>query len=616
MKLFKKIIKLFFLIFIIFLFIVIIDLYTSRINSVDDISNVKKIKMYDNSGNVFYEINNLHESTYVSLNDINQDTIKTFIEIEDKRFYQHSGFDIYRIGKAIINNLQSDSLIGASTITQQYVKNIYLSNKKSLIRKIRELYFSIKLERIYSKNEILEGYLNTIYFNHGIYGLYDAAKYYFNKEPIDLTLAESAVLVGIIKSPTNYSPETNYEKNKERKELVLSTLLKNNVITQNEYLKAINEEITITKTKHQRYDDGVLFYKDLVLNEIKKTSLDSQNFDVYTSFDSNINSFISDYIKDNPIFSNLSIIILNNNGEIVASRDKNYSLNSNNIGVNSTRMIGSTIKPFIYYEALENGMTAMSKFKSEPTTFYINKEAFTFHNFNDKYENNKITMGYALATSDNIYAVKTHLYLGSDKLINFLNLFDIKIKDNYPSLALGTIDTSLLKLCEIYNTFSRLGTYSKPYTINKIQINDINYFIKRRINDKILNKNTSFIISELLTNTFDTSMSHNINVTGSSIANKLRFNVAGKSGLTDYDSYMIGYNPYYTVGIWCGNDDGSLLTDTISKEFPKKAFVEIINELMDKNKNIWYEQPNDVYSLFIDPTGFNTGYEKNVYFLN
>ena len=111
-------------------------------------------------------------------------------------------------------------------------------------------------------------------------------------------------------------------------------------------------------------------------------------------------------------------------------------------------------------------------------------------------------------------------------------------------------------------------------------------------------------------------MSHNINVTGSSIANKLRFNVAGKSGLTDYDSYMIGYNPYYTVGIWCGNDDGSLLTDTISKEFPKKAFVEIINELMDKNKNIWYEQPNDVYSLFIDPTGFNTGYEKNVYFLN
>ena len=131
-----------------------------------------------------------------------------------------------------------------------------------------------------------------------------------------------------------------------------------------------------------------------------------------------------------------------------------------------------------------------------------------------------------------------------------------------------------------------------------------------------MNKNTTYIINELLSNTFDTNMSHNINVTGSSIANKLITKTSGKSGLTDYDSYMIGYTPLYTVGIWCGNDDGSLLTDTMSKEFPKKLFLQIINHLMKENKNIWYEKPNGIYSLFTDPTGFNTGYEKNVFFKN
>ena len=111
-------------------------------------------------------------------------------------------------------------------------------------------------------------------------------------------------------------------------------------------------------------------------------------------------------------------------------------------------------------------------------------------------------------------------------------------------------------------------------------------------------------------------MNSNINVTGNSIAQKLVTKASAKSGLTDFDSYMIGYSPLYTIGIWTGNDDNSLLTDTISKEFPKKMFLEIFNLLMEKNKNIWYKKPNDVYSIFTDPTGFNTGYEKNVYFIN
>lgn len=599
---------------IIFILIVIIDISSSKINSVEDISNLKKIKMYDNKGELFYEVNNLKESTYVSIDKVSDIAIKTFIEIEDKRFYDHSGFDIYRIGKAIINNSKSKQVIGASTITQQYVKNIYLSSEKSIFRKIRELYYAIKLETIYDKNKILEGYLNSIYFNHGIYGIYDASKYYFNKEPIELNLSESAILVAIIKAPAKYAPDVNIEKNIERKNIILDVMLQNKKITKNDYDKAKQTNPKITKTKYYKYDSTTLFYKDLVLNELDKTALSSRNIDVYTSFDTELNKMVNDFLKTNKIESNLSIIVINDKGEIVLSTCKDYYENSYNTGINSLRMIGSTIKPFIYYEALKNGMTLMSEFKSEPTTFYINHTPYIFKNYNDKYENKKITMGLAIATSDNIYAVKTHLYLGSKKLINFLEKFDVKTKESYPALALGTSEMSLLKLTSIYNTFSRLGEYIKPHSINKINTNNTASYIYKPKKQILLDKDISYIISDALTNTFDTNMSNSVHVTGESISAKLNTKSAAKSGLTDYDSYMIGYTPLYTVGIWCGNTNNSLLTDQKSKAFPKQLYLEIMNYLMEQNKNIWYEKPNAVYSLFIDPTGFNTGYKKNVYF--
>ena len=613
MKLFKKILKILIILLFIFFIIVFIDLKASKINSVEDISNLTKVKMYDRQNRVFYEINNLHESSYVRIEDINENIIKTIIEIEDKRFYKHKGFDLISITKAFINNLSGKPIMGGSTITQQYVKNIYLSNEKSLLRKIRELYFAVKIESIYSKEEILEGYLNTIYFNHGIYGIFDACKYYFNKTPDEISLAEAATLIAIIKSPATYSPVTNLENNTSRKEIILKTLLNNKKITENEYNISINEEITITKTKYQKYSNSVLFYKDIVLDEIEKTALKSRNFDIYTSFDIDVNNFLDTYINDNPILSDLAIVILDNNANIVAATSKNYKYSTFNPSTSSLRMIGSAIKPMLYYEALNYGMSSISKFKSEETIFYINKKVYEPKNFNNKYENKKITMAYALATSDNIYAVKTHLYIGSNKLISFLNKFDVE-SQNYPSLALGTAEMSLLKLTSIYNTFSRLGVYSDPKTSNYINSNNKRYSIKIQKDINLLNPSTSFIINELLTNTFDTNLGGSINVTGYSIADKLNVKASAKTGLTDYDSYMIGYTPLYTVGIWTGNIDNSLHTDTFSKNFPKQAFLHIINYLSEENKNIWYDVPNDVYSVFTTPTGFNNNYLKLMYF--
>ena len=614
MSLLKKTFKILLILLSIFVIIIFIDLSNAKVNSVDDISKLAKIKMYDSHKELFYEINNLHESSYVEIEDINQNIIKTFIEIEDKRFYEHNGFDIFRITKALINNINGNSIIGGSTITQQYVKNIYLTNEKNLLRKIRELYYAIKLESIYSKNEILEGYLNTIYFNHGIYGIYDACKYYFDKEPKNISLAQAATLVAIVKSPAKYSPITNINENTKRKKLILSTLLKNNIINDNEYLDSINEEITITKTRYKKYSESVLFYKDIVLSELKKTALKGQNIEIYTSFDISVNNYIDSYISNNKIYSDLGIVLLNNSGEIVAATSKNYHTSSFNVSTSGLRMIGSTIKPMLYYEALNFGLSPISKFKSEPTTFYIDKNPYTFQNFNNKYQDGKITMAYALATSDNIYAVKTHLYIGGEKLISFLNKFDIPTPDKFPSLALGTAQMSLLKLTSIYNTFSRLGTYSEPKTIRYINVNNKKSYIKTTNEASILKQSTTFIINDLLTYTFDNNLGGKVNVTGSSIAKELVAKTSAKTGLTDYDSYMIGYTPVYTLGVWTGNIDNRLHTDTISKNFPKQAFLHIMNYLSIENKNIWYDVPNDIYALFISPTGFNDNYLKKIYF--
>ena len=615
MHIIKKIAKILLILASIILLIIFIDLSKHKIGSLDDISDIKKVRMYDSENNVFYEINNHNEATYINLNEISENLIKTVIHIEDKRFYNHHGFDIYRIFAAMINNLKGNTLSGASTITQQYVKNVYLSSDKNILRKIRELYFSIQIDSIYEKDDILEGYLNTIYFNHGIYGIHDASYYFFNKHPLDLTLAESATLIAIIKAPTFYSPIIDFNKNQTRKNQILKTMFDDKIITIKEYNIAINEEIKITKTKHTKYSDSVLFYKDIVLKEIEKMAISSQKLDIYTSYDTKLNESITTYIKENNIISDYAIVTLDNNSFITSIITNDYKINQFNIATNGKRMIGSTIKPFLYYEALKSGLTPLSTFYSREDTIYINNEAYKFNNYNNKYQNDKITMAYALATSDNIYAVKTHLYIGSNKLINFLDRFNIKDVNNYPSLALGTAEMSLLELSNIYNTFSNLGVYKEPKTIRYL-VSDNRKYNVRYNEQRLLDKNTSYVITDLLTYTFDPNLGGKINPTGITIANRLETKMAGKSGLTDFDSYMVGYNPLFTIGIWTGHKNNDFLTDYKSKSFPKEAFLHITNFLSGKNKNIWYDAPNDLKYIFTSPTGFNTSYKKKIYLLN
>lgn len=615
---FMKIKKYIFKTSIILIIIVILIFKFDTIHSIDDISRLNKVEIYDKNNKLIYEINNYHESSYVSLQDVSQEFIQCLLAVEDKNFYNHSGFDIYRMSQALFNDLFKGKSEGGSTITQQYIKNLYLTNDKKISRKINELYLAIRLENIYTKNEILEGYLNTIYFNHNIYGLNDASYFYFNKSPKELDYNEIAMLIAIIRSPAIYSPITNYEKAIQKKDEILSYLLDKKVISQRDYALNYHKDLIIYQKKPEIYSSSILYFKDYILKELEKLNIKNsfnETLQIYTDFNTEINLAIDQKIKHLNYNCDTACVIINKNGYYEAIiGGTNYQNSSFNIATNGDRDIGSTIKPLLYYEALRSGFNALTTFKSEPLNIKINGDHYHFENFGKAYEYNDITMGYALATSDNIYAIKTHLFLGMNRLVSSLKKFNVNAK-KIPSLALGSVSMPLAKLTNIYHTFSNEGKNMSNKGIKSIKINNKTVYKSQIKTKQILEKNEVFILNNLMTFMFDTNLNHKISVTGSSITNQINYTVAGKSGLTDYDSYMVGFNPLYTIGIWSGHMDNQLLTNLSYKALPKQLFTTVFNLLMNDKEDIWYQCPNGIIAKFTDPTLFGTGYKKTLYFI-
>ncbi len=594
-------------ILILLTFIIFITFKYDKINSVSDISKINKIQIYDKDESLIYECSNLHEGSYVSIDNINNFFKKAVISIEDKNFYSHSGFDLLRIAKLSILNLLNLSESGGSTITQQYIKNLYFNNERSYTRKVNELLYSYRLEKLYTKDEILEGYLNTIYFGDNIYGINDACKYYFDKTPLTINEEESAILIALIKKPSLDNLDLL-----NRKDEILKILLNKKVIDSSTYNKYY-KNITVLKYKNiGLYENSILYFKDIVLKEYM--SLDIENdfnevIKIYTNYDKDINNKINDFIKNNSITSSLSCVVVDELGYYVANvGDIDYYKSSYNVAMKGNRDIGSTIKPLLYYEALNNGMKSTSTFTSNDKDIYYKNTKYSFSNYKDRYTYKDITMGYALATSDNIYAVKTHLSIGMDKLVNFLDKFNIKATAN-PSLALGSVSMSLDKLVNIYTTFLSLGYNTKNKAIKSIYCNN------KLISNKVVNKTKKlspeicYIINDLMTYMFDPMLNNKNTITGNSIYNKLNKKISAKTGLTDYDSYIVGFNPSYTIGIWTGHKDNSLLTKIEEMSLPKKLFVDVCNELENDE---WFIKPENINSYIGNVTTLSD-YKRTIY---
>ena len=413
-----------------------------------EINMANNIIFFDSNNDIFFKGNEKKE--WVSLDDISKYVIDATIATEDKNFYKHKGFDFFRIIKAgYINIKNRKTEQGASTITQQYAKNLFLDFDKTWKRKWNEALYTIRLEANYSKDEILEGYLNTINYGHGVYGIENASKFYFNKSAKDLNLSEAAILVGIPKSPSNYSPLINEKLAKDRQKNILNMMVKNEMISDRERDDAYNQELTYYGKKDSSNLSTVMYYQDAVLSELKNIKtipssyIENKGLKIYTNLDlkaqANLEAAVKEEIPEESEIQVASVMMNPNNGRVIALiGGKDYNFSQYNRATSAKRQVGSTMKPYLYYAALENGFTASSAFTSEKTTFtFAQGNEYSPKNYNDKYANKPICMATAVAYSDNIYAVKTNLFLGSDALINVVKRVGIEEKmPDIPSLLL------------------------------------------------------------------------------------------------------------------------------------------------------------------------------------
>lgn len=595
-----------------------------------EMPQILTIELYDKDNNKYLSYSNNNKQTYVTLDKISDYVIDAFISIEDKRFYNHQGVDFIRIGGAIISDIKNQEFVeGASTITQQYVKNLYLSNDKTIERKLNEVLIAMNIERQYSKDEILTGYLNSIYFDSGIYGIEDASIFYFNKHAKDLTLVEACSLASIPKSPSSYSPIKNPENNKERRNLVLYELYQDNKIDYETYIKSLNEELILYGIHPEDKNENAPYFQDLVIRELKTmgwlNDYTSRGLKVYTTLDSSLTNAIVESINKRHPNSEIETAVYAiepKTGNILAVvGGNNYEDSSFNRAVDSLRQSGSAIKPFLYLTALEHGFTPATTFKSEPTTFYINNEKYSPKNYANIYANQDVSMVYAIATSDNIYAMKTHLFLGTNELVNTLKRFKISGDiPSIPSLALGTYEISLQELITAYGVLANEGIYVEPTLITKITTFDdeVLYEKKNKETSRLANKSDVFLLNESMTSIFDNSMTYNIRPTGGRLVSLLNHKYAGKSGTTDTDNIMVGYNPDILVGVWTGYDDSRLIEDYDDLSYGKYIWADVVESYMKKRKNIWYEIPDDVIKVDLNPmSGFYPSfdeYHKNLYF--
>lgn len=578
-----------------------------------EIYSANNLVLYDSEENVFFQGNESKE--WISLDEISDYLIKATIYTEDKNFYKHFGFDFFRILKASYINITSGKTMqGASTITQQYAKNLFLDFDKTWKRKWDEMWYTMKIEANYSKDEILEGYLNTINYGHGMYGIENASKFYFNKSAKDLDLAEASILTGIPKSPANYSPIVNLDLAKKRQLTILELMVKNKVITEEEKNEAYNEELVFSGVDNNEELSTIMYYQDAVLKELKDIDSiplsysDSKGLKIYTNLDIKAQQSLEKNIKetlpeDSKIETSAVMMNPNTGGIIALVGGRDYNKSSYNRAIESRRQVGSTMKPYLYYAALENGFTSSSAFTSEKTTFtFNNQDDYAPNNYNNTYGNKPISMGTAIAYSENIYAVKTHLFLGGDALINVARRVGITAKlENVPSLPLGTNEISIIEMAAGYSSFANLGYKVKPHLIEKVVDAKGNVLYEADDSKElVLNSSIVFILNNLLTATYDPDYIDYNYPTAITLASKLTHKYGLKSGTTNSDNWNIGFNRDIVTAVWIGYDDNKSLS-TSEYKYAQNIWFKTTEAYEAGKPEAWYEMPSNISAMFVEP---------------
>jgi len=582
----------------------------------------ESLKLYDADGNQYLNLYNTENRTYVSIDQIPEHVRDAFIAIEDARFYEHNGIDLVRIGSAFIEDIKSGTLKqGASTISQQLIKLSSLTTDQNVSRKFAEMMMAFKLEQTYSKNQILELYLNYVYFGASAYGIEAAAETYFSKSVSELTISEAALLAGVLKSTSNYAPHINYNKSIARRNLVLNAMLEYGFITQSEYDEAKSEKIVLHMTDRKAYPYG--YYTDMVLGEaedilnVSSSELLSGGYRIYTSLDTDLQSKLQQLSADPSNFPKNSvtgdpvegaIVVLDSNtGQIAAIMGgrEHTTRRALNRAVSMRRQPGSTIKPvLVYAPAIEyKGYTA--------STFVLDqKQDFNGYTPRDSGSSYKgwITVRDALALSINIPAVSIFNNIGVTTGMNYASNVGIPFAeaDNNLSIALGGFTNGItpLELSGAYLPFSNGGYYTHPYSITRITDakGNVLYQNSQKMYN-VLSSETSFLVSSILNSCVEYGTAKRVAID--------TVPLCAKTGTSTYDdavnnkdAWIVSYNSDYIVSCWMGFDktdeQHSLEKGTTGGTYPAELAKKIFSYLYKGKTGPELTVPSGVTKVKID----------------
>lgn len=592
----KRIVLGFGLIFLVMLTGIGCGFLTASMNTKPDLANdilpPASSQIYDINGNEIANVHAAENRRPVKIEQVPKDLQNAFIAVEDNRFYEHSGVDPRGIMRALYANIRGRGVSeGGSTITQQLAKNAYLTQDRTITRKIQEVFLALQLERQYTKQEILEMYLNQIYFGQGAYGVQAAAHTYFGKDVDKLTLNECAMLAGIPKSPNYYSPVNNMQAAQERKAVVLDQMAKYGYIASSQAQKTKQEQLTLVKPATKEKNHTASYFIDYVTQTlIDKYGADAvykEGLKIYTTLDMDMQKAAEAAVKKLPTYRTdgngvqqpqAAIVAIDPHNGYIKAMVGGRGTDQFNRATMAVRQPGSAFKPFVFAAALEDHFTPNTVINDAP----INIGGWSPQNASGSFSG-KVTMREVAQHSINVPTVKIAQKIGIDKPIYYAQAMGISTfvlegaqNDKQLATALGgmTKGVTPLEITSAYGTFANKGVHVEPVVIVKV--------LDR--NGKVLEQSEPKQNSAISANSAAelTDMLQTVIKSGTGRRADIGRPAAGKTGTTsDYhDAWFVGYTPDLVAGVWMGNDDNSPMRGVMGGQLPAEIWKEFMQKAL------------------------------------
>lgn len=573
--------------------------------------NRNSTKLFDRKGRLLYEIYNDKQFEYIALNKIPDDLVNATIAIEDDEFYKHPGIRPLSIIRAAKATFLDSEIQGASTITQQLIKNVLLSPERTYTRKIKEAVLALMVEQRFSKAQIIELYLNNTPYGGTAWGVQSASKKFFGKDVWELSLAESSMLAGLPLSPTAYSPFNDFEKAKARQSFVLRRMLELGYIDEAAFNKAKEEKVSLASQKEYiRAPHFVNYIRDELVDRYGQRMVEFGGLTVKTTLDLDLQDKTQEIVtnevnksQDLNISNGAALVLDVNTGEILSYVGSKKFFSTDYDGaydvIRAYRQPGSSIKTLAYAMALENGMTPASTLSDSPLSINTGTEVYSPKNYDGAFHG-VVSLRSALANSYNIPAVRLSVKLGPDAIIakgKEAGLTGWELDGSYGySVVLGGRETRLLDMVNMYAAFARNGNYYPVTGITSVKdANGFEIYKDNRQPKKLFSEGVAYLISKILSDNGARTPAFG---PSSQLVVENRKNVAVKTGTTDLkkDNWTIGYTPKYAVGVWVGNNNGDPMSQNLASGLSGAAPIwnGIMKEVLANQPDISFAQPETV----------------------